>query len=190
MYLVWPLHEPEDRIPPREQMQLDHWKAVYEEARRAWESRIQEIEYQQQRAASVLTANGLLLGLLGATSGLFAQGAGSKLPIYLFLGAIGALTLGLGAGALVLWPWIRPGAPLFLEAGQIFHVGKESAKHLQGGTQRLFVWLAESIAHDAHKIQHVKVIKWRRCCIQAQLLCFFAGAVLLVIALLERFVAS
>ncbi len=106
------------QLPSHDQMASAYWKAVYEATRQVWEARVKEVQDQQHRVASVLTANGLLLRLLGAAVGLFKDGERSLLPVYLLLSALCALAL---------WPRIstKGGArhthnlPLFLDASQI-----------------------------------------------------------------------
>lgn len=73
-----------DQHPLPEAADLDHWKLVYSEARRAFDFRVQEVQNEQQRNAIVLTTNGLLLAFVAATTGVFVPGPASpQAPICL-----------------------------------------------------------------------------------------------------------
>jgi hypothetical protein len=194
---------PGNQPPLPDSATLAHWQLVYREARRAFDFRVQEVQQGQQRNATVLTTTGLLLAFLATTTSVFVPGPTSRWPAALFLVAMGTLAVGLGAGALALWPRIlikgdqartapsprqtstpEQSQSLFLEAHRILEAGTILS------SQQLLQQLTESIARDTQDQKVVMVMSIRRRLIKAQLLCVFGGTVLLFAALIARLVAS
>lgn len=58
-------------IMSQHEQEVDTWKTVYKEVRGAYDSRVANLNSQQQRIANVLFANGLIFGFPGASAGIF-----------------------------------------------------------------------------------------------------------------------
>ena len=178
-----------------ESTEIDYWKTVYSEVRRAFDFLVENVNFQQQRIANVLTTNSLILAFIGTTAGTFL--AGPKVSSYLYVASLCSLTLGLVAAAVALWPRItpmsgsviarpeKPEANLFLQPARILKKGRELSE-AQHGTQQFLERLSESIVLDAEKTRHAEVIQFRRSCIRAQLICILVGLIFLIFALLTR----
>jgi hypothetical protein len=151
---------------------------AWAEARRIeahWTAQLQD---QQQRIATVLAANGILLGLLG--SAVFApQFLRSRpWPVYVLWAGFALVAGALVAGAAALWPRTKPAKGFWLDAGQVAdEIETNTREH---ALSRLVADLVESQPPDKHP---VRTIERRRFWLKLQLGLIMAGSMLLVAAL-------
>ena len=91
------------------EQEVDKWKTVYKEVRGAYDSRVANINSQQQRIANVLFANGLIFGFLGASAGIFFDSKVPKWPTsILYVTSMCSLALGLVAVCRCAMAFNRP----------------------------------------------------------------------------------
>ncbi|HKF37394.1 MAG TPA: hypothetical protein VKB35_10890 [Ktedonobacteraceae bacterium] len=174
----------------REDMEIEHWRTVYQEVRRAYDFLVDTVNFQQQRIANVLLTNSLILGFLGTIAVIFLEGPGPRVSSYLYVASLCFLALGLVAAAVALWPTISPRSEnLFLKPPRILEQGRKLSE-AQHGTQQLLERLSESIVDNAEKTQHTEVVNRRRFYIRIQLTCVLGGLILLVVALITHLFMS
>lgn len=205
-------------LPPKpEEVEVEHWKIVYEEARKGIDFHVANLNAQQQRILNVLTVNGLIIAFLGASAAIFIEAPGSVIPAYLhiaswlYVGSIFCLAVGLVAAGFALWPRIDPTASVayktleeleesglpevpepdwFFQPSKILYRGRKVSKEQLQGTKQLLENLSESIARNADKTKHITTIQNRRYYIRVQLISIGIGILLLLLSLIFRLLVT
>jgi hypothetical protein len=89
---------------------LELWNAIYEHLLRVEDHWTTQLQNQQQRNASILTVNGIVLGFLGFGSFSAAVSHWSRTPTLLLLSGLAPCGISLVAGLLCMLPRVRIGA--------------------------------------------------------------------------------
>jgi hypothetical protein len=187
-------------MEPQNQSNIDHWKTVHQEIQRSYDFLVQNLSNQQQRVANVLITNGLILGFLGASAPIFIGVPGSNLFLHLasalYLLAICCLALGIVTAVFAMRPQVdprgdsAPAQPGKVKADFILHPSEILEEGLQNDDAQLLRKLSESIVSNVAVSKHIEVIQSRRKYINYQLTTIVVGVLLLVVALILRFLAT
>lgn len=169
-----------------ESKEIEHWRTVYEEVRRAYEFLVETVNFQQTRIANVLLTNSLILGFSGSIAIIYLQNPTRNVSVYLFVASLCCLILGLIAAAVALWPRIPShNIDLFLNPRMIQEQGRELSNSRQG-TQQFLESLSDSIVKNAERTRHTEQVSFRRRYIRIQLISILGGLILLVVAIITR----
>jgi hypothetical protein len=143
-----------------------------------------QLQNQQQRIATVLAANGILLGLLG--SAVFApQFLRSRpWPVYVLWAGFALVAGALVAGATALWPRTKPTKGFWLDAEQV-----TEAIDTNTPEQTLSRLVADLVKGQSPCKHPVRTIERRRFWLKLQLGLIMAGSMLLVAALVAVLLA-
>jgi hypothetical protein len=182
----------------QQEQKVDKWETVYQAVRAALDIRVANLNSQQQRIANVLVANGLILGFLGASAGVFFDPKVPKWPSsILYVASMSFLAFGLVAAVVALWPLIdprsntrpkeqeksgqiKPEVRFFLEPESILKAGHVDNK------EELLEKLSSSIVENVAYSKHVATFNFRRRLIRVQLILIVSGVVCLFFALICR----
>jgi hypothetical protein len=151
------------------------WQVVYEHLLQVESHWTAQIQNQQQRIATIVSMNGILLGFLGFEGLRTFDDRWVNWSAALFGVGLIALALALLLGIDALRPRIAAGTPNWLS-------GVETVALAAFGPEHAYQLLAERLATDLADVKHLEVINQRRKLMRRQLGLIAAGLVSLALS--------